>query len=72
MVARIAAIVYSKGEKRVGRGFSREELKAIKLTVRKALKLKIPVDVKRKTRYEENIETLKNYLTQIGEKTLEL
>jgi len=66
---RIIAIVYSKGKKRTGKGFSIKELKAVNLIVKKALRLKIPVDTRRKTIYEENVKVLKNYLTQIGEKT---
>lgn len=61
----IKAIVYRKSGKRFGKGFSREELKAVGLSIKKALVLKIPVDVKRKTRHEENIEALRNYLDQI-------
>lgn len=69
MSARIAAMVYSKDKKRAGKGFSRKELKAINLTVREALKLKIPVDTRRKTMYKENVEALKNYLAQMSKKS---
>lgn len=61
----ITATVYSKGRKRVGKGFSKEELKAAGLSIKEALKLKIPIDVRRKTRYEENVEALRDYLSQI-------
>lgn len=59
MAMKITATVYSRGKKRIGKGFSREELKAVNLTAEEALKLKIPVDKRRKTRHEENIEILK-------------
>lgn len=61
----VAAVVYSKGRRRAGKGFSREEIRAAGLSVREALRLRIPVDVRRKTSYEENIRALKDYLGQI-------
>lgn len=63
----IKAIVYRKNKKRFGKGFSREELKAVGLSVKQALTLGIPVDVRRKTRHEENIKSLKSYLNQMRE-----
>lgn len=68
MGEKLTAFVYSRGKRRVGRGFSREELKAVNLTIEEALRLKIPVDERRKTKYDENVETLKKYLTRIGGK----
>ncbi len=61
----IKAVVYRKGGKRrFGKGFSREELRAVGLSFKEALALKIPIDKRRKTSHKENIETLKNYLAQ--------
>lgn len=68
MNSKIKAMVYSKSKRRVGKGFSRGELKAVSLTIKEALKLNIPVDERRKTKYEENIETLRRHLLQIGRK----
>ncbi|MBS7640197.1 MAG: ribosomal protein L13e [Candidatus Bathyarchaeia archaeon] len=68
MNSKIKPIVYSKGKRRVGKGFSRGELKAVSLTIEEALKLNIPVDERRKTAHEENIETLRKHLSQIGRK----
>lgn len=57
----IVAYVYTReGKKKEGKGFSLEELKAANLSYEKALKLGIPVDLRRNTCYEENIQTLKN------------
>lgn len=70
MKREIVAMVYSKGKKRAGKGFSEEELKAANLTIGEALKLKIPVDKRRKTKYEENIEALKKYLAQKRQENL--
>lgn len=63
----IKAIVYGKRGRRCGKGFSREELKAVGLSVKEALSLKIPVDIRRKTRHDENIEVLKHQLNQSSE-----
>ncbi|RLI16221.1 hypothetical protein DRO41_02430 [Candidatus Bathyarchaeota archaeon] len=50
------------GKQRHGRGFSREELKKAGLSIKHALKLKIPVDPRRRTFHEENTKMLKNFL----------
>lgn len=60
------AIVYRRGKKRAGKGFSREELKAVGLSLKEALALKIPVDPRRRTKHEENIKALKEYLSRKG------
>ncbi len=56
----VAYVTTRTGEKRKGKGFSIGELKAINLPVKKAIKLGVPVDLRRKTNYEENIATLKS------------
>jgi len=61
---KIQAIVKRKGRIRAGRGFSREELGEVKLSIKEALKLGIPVDVRRSTRHDKNIEILKSFLTK--------
>ncbi len=57
---KLVAYVISKGKKRKGKGFSIGELKAVNLSLDKAIKLGIPVDLRRKTNHEENIATLKS------------
>ena len=52
-------IVISKGKKRKGRGFSLEELKLVGISLNEAKKLKIYIDKRRKSVYEENVEFLK-------------
>jgi LSU ribosomal protein L13E len=52
-------IVISKGKIKEAKGFSEQELKEVNLTIKEALKLKIPVDIRRKTKYQENVEKLK-------------
>ena len=50
------------GKSKEGRGFSKEELRKVALDFKKALKLGIPVDSKRRTVHEENVEALKEYV----------
>ncbi len=50
---------------RTGRGFSLGEIKAINLSEREARLLGIRVDTRRKTVHEENIKTLKEYLSNL-------
>jgi len=52
--------VISRGIEKEGKGFSREELKEVGLSLKQAIKLKIPVDKRRKTKYEENVKILKS------------
>ncbi len=58
----IKPIIFKKdGKKRCGKGFSREELKKARLSLREALKLSIPIDSRRKTIHEENVNTIKKF-----------
>jgi ribosomal protein L13E len=50
------------GHIRIGKGFSRSELSHVGLDKRKARKLSIPVDERRKTAYVENIQRLREFL----------
>jgi ribosomal protein L13E len=52
-------VLRNDGKKIGGKGFSREELKKAGLSLTEAVKLHIPVDPRRKTAHEENVETLK-------------
>ena len=61
---KIQALVKRKRRIRTGRGFSKGELREVNLSVREALKLGIPVDVRRSTKHNENIKILKSYLTE--------
>jgi len=49
---------------RHGRGFSLRELALAGLTVKKALKMGIPVDKRRRSLHEENVEKLKKHVTR--------
>ena len=54
-------ITLSGGKQRGGRGFSFEELKKAGLNPVEARKLEIPVDKRRKTAHDQNVETIKAY-----------
>ena len=54
---------------RRGRGFSRRELETAGLTLEEARKLGIPIDKRRKSAYQENIQLLKNILRKLEEKS---
>lgn len=57
-----AIAVKKSGKTRRGRGFSREELREVELSFSQALKLRLPVDTRRKTKSEQNVKTLKQLL----------
>ena len=54
------------GRTRKGKGFSRGELRETELDFKQALKLGIPIDRRRKTKHEENIKILEQYLRSRG------
>ncbi|MEM3565527.1 MAG: ribosomal protein L13e [Candidatus Bathyarchaeia archaeon] len=65
-MAEVKPLVFKKGGKqRPGKGFSLRELKEVKLSLKQALKLGIPVDSRRRTVHEGNVEALKEFLTTI-------
>ena len=49
------------GKERNGRGFSLEELKKAGLNKSEAIKLEIPVDKRRKTAHDQNVQKIKSY-----------
>lgn len=63
---KVYAVVFRKdGKPRKGRGFSKGELAKVALDHAKAWRLGIPVDLRRTTLHEENIEKLKEYLKTV-------
>lgn len=64
-----AAILKPNGKQRTGRGFSPEELGRASLKVADARKMKIPVDLRRKSAHDENVDTLKNHLETVRTET---
>jgi len=55
-------VVRKDSKARLGRGFSREELKEAGVDFKQALRLTIPVDLRRKTKHEENVSVLRQHL----------
>jgi ribosomal protein L13E len=49
------------GKERNGRGFSLEELRKAGLNRAEAKKLEIPIDKRRKTAHEQNVQKIKSY-----------
>lgn len=64
MVRYISPIVESGDRVREGKGFSLGELGAVELSAGNAKKMGIPVDPKRKSSHEENVEILKEFLEE--------
>lgn len=62
MIAVKPTVFKKDGKQRLGRGFSREELKKAGISVSDALKLGVPVDLRRRTVHEENVATVKEFL----------
>ena len=54
-----AIVTKQNGKKSTSRGFSLTELKNAGLTKQDAKKIGIPLDIKRKSAHDENVETLK-------------
>jgi ribosomal protein L13E len=50
------------GKQRYGKGFSSEELKKAGLSLREAVRAGLPVDSRRKTVHEENVQVIKTFL----------
>ena len=51
-------------KQRVGKGFSREELKKAGLNLQEARRIELPIDFRRRTEHEENVEAVKTYAAQ--------
>jgi large subunit ribosomal protein L13e len=47
--------------KRIGRGFSREELKKAGISLAVARAIELPIDMRRRTAHDDNVEAIKAY-----------
>ncbi len=63
----ISPMVFRPETVREGRGFSMAEIEAAGLNAGEAEILGVPVDVRRKSSHEENVEILKDYAKQAKE-----
>lgn len=63
MTSRKCSVVHKKsGKKRMGRGFSRGELKKAGINFNQALHIGLPVDVRRRTMHDKNVKLAKQQL----------
>lgn len=60
----ISPTVFGRKGQRDGKGFSKAELDEIGITGSEASRLGIPVDKRRSTKYDENIDRLKSYVEE--------
>ena len=58
-------ILNPKGKQRSGRGFSRNEIEKARVNATEASKAGLPVDFRRKTAHEENVEAVKAYMEKV-------
>lgn len=63
----IEPIVEGGNKPRIGNGFSLGELKAAETSPYEAKRLGVPVDTRRRTSHDDNIKTLKEYITTAKE-----
>jgi large subunit ribosomal protein L13e len=62
MMAHKPKVFKKGGKQRCGKGFSREELKKAGINLKEAIKLGIPVDFRRRTIHNENVEVVKAFM----------
>ncbi|MGB9676392.1 MAG: ribosomal protein L13e [Candidatus Bathyarchaeales archaeon] len=65
MMALKPKVFKKDGKQRLGKGFSREELKKAGISLKDALKLGIPIDARRRTAHQENVEAIKGFLESL-------
>jgi large subunit ribosomal protein L13e len=52
-------VIRPRGRKKLGKGFSPNELKAAGISRQQARQAGLPVDMRRKTSHDENVEAIK-------------
>jgi large subunit ribosomal protein L13e len=62
-----AVITKQNGKQSIGRGFSLNELAKAGLTKQDAKKIGVPLDIKRKSVHDENVECIKAHAQQAKE-----
>lgn len=67
MPRKIEPIVEGGNQVRKGKGFSIDELRSANITVWEARRLGVPVDIRRGTNYDDNVEILKEYILSAKE-----
>ena len=61
-------ILKPNGKQRKGRGFSPEELKKAGLNLQEARRIELPIDFRRRTAHDENVEAVKTYAAHVKAK----
>jgi ribosomal protein L13E len=51
-------------KQRLGKGFSREELKKAGVNIAVARSIELPIDMRRRTVHDENVEAIKTYAAE--------
>jgi large subunit ribosomal protein L13e len=64
----VQAIVERKQKTRKGKGFSQKELKEAGLSLKQSQNLGIPIDTRRRSRHEENVKALMEFLQRDSKK----
>lgn len=68
-VVRNSLVVRKKrGATRTGRGFSRKELEKAGVSLTEALRIGLPIDVRRRTLHKENVKLAKHHLKRTPRK----
>lgn len=58
-------ILKANEKQRWGKGFSREELKKAEISLVEARRIELPVDFRRRTAHDSNVEAIKAYVEHI-------
>jgi len=64
MVSKVSPLVRRGRKTRAGRGFSLDELSEVGLNVGEARHRGVPVDLRRSTSYDENVESLRRWMKE--------
>lgn len=58
-------VLKTNERQRWGKGFSREELKKAEISLLEARKIELPVDFRRRTAHDSNVEAIKAYAEHV-------
>lgn len=59
-----ATVINQNGKEKSGKGFSINEIKQAGITKQQAQQLKLPIDPRRKSTHENNVQTIKAHAQQ--------
>jgi large subunit ribosomal protein L13e len=64
MMVKRPKVSAKRGRRSVGRGYSQGELKKAGISISEAVRLHVPVDPRRKTAHDENVQAVKAFLEE--------